>query len=153
MAMCYKLHPRVINDLTDLLDSHSNLLLTSTGIIYSDNTVQNPLNQPISLELSVISDLRVLGTQEITVLDADGYEVYKATPILIDDAVTTAEAPVVRWDNIPDKPTTFTPSAHVHAWADITTGKPTTIAGYGITDANVVISNYISTATLDMGVW
>ena len=57
MAMCYKLHPRVINDLTDLLDSHSNLLLTSTGIIYSDNTVQNPLNQPISLELSVISDL------------------------------------------------------------------------------------------------
>lgn len=135
MAMCYKLHPRVINDLTDLLDSHSNLLLTSTGIIYSDNTVQNPLNQPISLELSVISDLRVLGTQEITVLDADGYEVYKATPILIDDAVTTAEAPVVRWDNIPDKPTTFTPSTHVHAWADITSGKPTTVAGYGITDA------------------
>ena len=68
-------------------------------------------------------------------LDADGYEVYKATPILIDDAVTTAEAPVVRWDNIPDKPTTFTPSTHVHAWADITSGKPTTVAGYGITDA------------------
>lgn len=29
-----------------------------------------------------------------------------------------------------------TVAAHFHAWADITSGKPTTIAGYGITDFN-----------------
>jgi hypothetical protein len=28
-----------------------------------------------------------------------------------------------------------TPTAHNHAWADINSGKPTTLAGYGITDA------------------
>lgn len=33
-------------------------------------------------------------------------------------------------------PATFTPSSHTHAWADITSGNPTTIAGYGITDFN-----------------
>jgi hypothetical protein len=38
------------------------------------------------------------------------------------------------WSKLTGVPATFTPSAHTHAWADITTGKPTTLAGYGITD-------------------
>jgi hypothetical protein len=42
---------------------------------------------------------------------------------------------VPTWVEITGKPSTFTPSAHVHAWSDITSGKPTTLAGYGITDA------------------
>lgn len=153
MATCYKLHSRVINDLTDLLDNHSNLTLTSTGIIYADNTLQNPLDQPISLELSVLGDLRVVKEQEITVSNADGYEVYKCNPVLIDDVVNTVEAVTVDWSRVTNPPATYAPSAHNQDWSTITTGKPTTIAGYGITDANVVISNYISTATLDMGVW
>lgn len=33
------------------------------------------------------------------------------------------------------KGSTFSLSGHKHAWADITSGKPTTLAGYGITDA------------------
>lgn len=37
--------------------------------------------------------------------------------------------------NIQTFPTKMTPYAHTHAWADITSGKPTTLAGYGITDA------------------
>ena len=33
------------------------------------------------------------------------------------------------------KGSTFSLNGHKHAWADITSGKPTTLAGYGITDA------------------
>lgn len=33
------------------------------------------------------------------------------------------------------KGSTFSLSGHKHAWADITSGKPTTLSGYGITDA------------------
>lgn len=32
-------------------------------------------------------------------------------------------------------PASFVPSAHTHSWADIVSGKPTTLAGYGIMDA------------------
>lgn len=38
------------------------------------------------------------------------------------------------WGSLSGKPSTFTPSSHVHSWADITSGKPTTLSGYGITD-------------------
>lgn len=41
------------------------------------------------------------------------------------------------WGSIGNKPLDFTPSAHSHAWTDITSGKPTTLAGYGITDAAI----------------
>ena len=34
-----------------------------------------------------------------------------------------------------NKPSTFTPSAHDQAWSTITSGVPTTLSGYGITDA------------------
>lgn len=34
---------------------------------------------------------------------------------------------VVSWDDVDDKPSTFTPSTHSHAWGDIT-GKPSTFA-------------------------
>lgn len=43
----------------------------------------------------------------------------------------------VTWDNIDGKPSTFTPSAHTHTFASLT-DKPTTISGYGITDAKIV---------------
>lgn len=135
MAACYKLHGRVINDLTELLDNHSNLALASTGIIYADNTLQNPLNQPISLELSVLADLRVVAAQEITVSNSDGYEVYKCNPVLIDDLVTTAAAIPVSWGQVTDAPATYAPSAHNQDWSTINTGRPTTLAGYGISDA------------------
>lgn len=38
------------------------------------------------------------------------------------------------WTNVADKPTSFPPSAHTHTFASLTS-KPTTISGYGITDA------------------
>ena len=48
----------------------------------------------------------------------------------------------VDWADIQNKPSTYAPSAHTHGDADLTaiswtkvTGKPTTLSGYGITDA------------------
>ena len=38
------------------------------------------------------------------------------------------------WTDIANKPSTFTPSTHTHDWSAITSGKPTTMSGYGITD-------------------
>ena len=38
------------------------------------------------------------------------------------------------WGKITGKPSTFTPSAHTHPWSQITS-TPTTLVGYGITDA------------------
>lgn len=42
----------------------------------------------------------------------------------------------VAWDDIINKPSTFAPSSHTHTFASLT-GKPSTISGYGITDANI----------------
>lgn len=101
----YRFHSRVLNDLTDLTGKHDNLTLTSTGIIYADSTCQNPLDQPISLELSVINDLRVLVPQEITVLDADGYEIYKSSPVLIEDSNVADDGDTsILWDDVQNKP-------------------------------------------------
>lgn len=44
--------------------------------------------------------------------------------------------PTYVWDEIGDKPTAFTPIAHTHSFASLA-GKPTTLAGYGITDAKI----------------
>ena len=57
----------------------------------------------------------------------------------------------LNWNNFTNVPTTFTPASHTHAWSDITSGvpdfatrwptwsevtsKPTTLSGFGITDA------------------
>jgi hypothetical protein len=54
------------------------------------------------------------------------------------DARYRLQSTTVTWGELSGKPTTFTPSAHTHAWADITSGKPTTLGGYGITDPVVL---------------
>ena len=53
----------------------------------------------------------------------------------------------VDWADIQNKPSTYAPSAHKHGDADLTaiswtkvTGKPTTLSGYGITDAQSLIA-------------
>jgi hypothetical protein len=45
------------------------------------------------------------------------------------------------WSDVLEKPTAFTPSLHNQAWSTIT-GRPTTLAGYGITDAASTIHTH-----------
>ena len=65
--------------------------------------------------------------------------------------------PSYAWDEIGAKPTTFTPSAHSHSWSDIVSGKPTTLAGYGIADAFSIVpvgsGNNISLSGFQGGYW
>lgn len=49
------------------------------------------------------------------------------------------------------KGSTFSLSGHKHAWSDITSGKPTTLAGYGITDAPTKTGSGAS-GTWDIGI-
>ena len=50
----------------------------------------------------------------------------------------------VAWGNVTGKPSSFTPATHTHTFASLTS-KPTTISGYGITDA-LTTSNFNSYA-------
>ncbi|OLY92308.1 hypothetical protein SAMN05444008_11574 [Cnuella takakiae] len=56
-------------------------------------------------------------------------------PLLSGSYANPAWLSSLAWSKLTGVPTSFTPSAHTHPWGTDVTGKPTTIAGYGITDA------------------
>jgi hypothetical protein len=56
---------------------------------------------------------------------------------------TAGGAGTVTWDAIVGKPNTFPPASHSHNFNQIT-GKPTTLSGYGITDAANINHNHNS---------
>lgn len=51
----------------------------------------------------------------------------------------------ITWPSTDPWAADYAPASHTHAWSDITSGVPTTIAGYGITDA------YINGNTITLG--
>jgi len=63
-------------------------------------------------------------------------------------AQDVADLVSVAWADITGKPATFPPDAHNQAWSTIT-ATPTTLAGYGITDAATAETR--GTATIDFG--
>lgn len=73
---------------------------------------------------SVMTGIKVNGTT-YKPSETDGY-------ITIPDYPTSLD-----WANIENKPSTFTPASHTHTFASLTS-KPTTLSGYGITDAKIV---------------
>jgi hypothetical protein len=56
----------------------------------------------------------------------------------------------IAWADITGKPATFTPSAHNQAWSTIT-DRPTTLAGYGITDAATSAQGALAATALQPG--
>ena len=72
---------------------------------------------------SVMTGIKVNGTT-YKPSETDGY-------ITIPDYPTSLD-----WENIENKPSTFTPASHTHTFASLT-NKPTTLSGYGITDAKI----------------
>lgn len=72
---------------------------------------------------SVMTGIKVNGTT-YRPSETDGY-------ITIPDYPTSLD-----WENIENKPSTFTPASHTHTFASLTS-KPTTLSGYGITDAKI----------------
>lgn len=83
----------------------------------------------ITVELAIADLFAGIGTK----LAASAASAYGLT--LIDDAdAATARGTLGLGTAATQASSAFAAASHAHAWADITSGKPTTIAGYGITD-------------------
>ena len=80
----------------------------------------------------------VTGTLPAAQLPTSGVTAGTYTSVTVDQygRVTAGTTPVVAYGSLSGVPSTFTPAAHSQAWGTIT-GTPTTVAGYGITDAIV----------------
>ena len=126
--------------------------LYSTGGISAYGT--NDVSGGGGLNASVISYASIL---EGSYVDTDltsipnAYSI-KALSNRIDNIATELGGLNLSWNNITDKPTTFTPSAHKHKWIDITdritkVSQLTNDAGYLITHQS--LANYYTKAEID----
>lgn len=112
---------------------------TSTWVIPADNaagsgTFKITVAQIVALVTSA-SQLTT-GTLPVAQLPTSGVTAGTYTSVTVDQygRVTAASSPAVAYSSLSGVPSTFTPAAHNQAWSTITS-TPTTLAGYGITDA------------------
>ena len=157
--MSLKLHPSYISDIQSIGANLSNLWLKSDVPMFYDSGSTLQIDNPCSMEVINLSDIRFQDRPTITVMDEDGNELYVTQPILVDETyavATTNNNQTADWNSIVNRPSVFPPDVHTHAFASLTS-KPTTLAGYGITDAftqTLADARYIQiTADLDMGTW
>ena len=89
----------------------------------------------------------VTGTLPAAQLPTSGVTAGTYTSVTVDQygRVTAGTSPVVAYGSLSGIPSTFTPAAHNQAWGSIT-GTPTTVAGYGITDAIVTGDSRLTNA-------
>lgn len=99
--------------------------------------------------IALVTDASQLtaGTLPAARLPASGATAGTYTSVTVDayGRVTAGTNPQVPWANLSGVPSTFTPAAHNQAWSTIT-GTPTTLAGYGITDAIVSTDSRLTNA-------
>ncbi len=150
-----------------LLPNENGTLLTNNSALDATKVsgVLDPANIPLMysgvqvVSSGGIADLTAPQQAQITrgaiVTTTDGRRwTYTGTGSKTSEASYILVADVTpEWSVIANKPSTFTPSAHVHDWADITTGKPTTAAGYGISDAVVTSGSYSNPSWLTGLAW
>ena len=116
----------------------SSLVTTDTSIsnaTYNASTnritiTQNDGGDPFIIDLSEFSILTATDANGITTLkqEVDG----QGDPIL--KLTVSKVGQTGQWADILGKPATYTPEAHTHSFTSLTS-RPTTISGYGITDA------------------
>lgn len=112
-----------------------------------------------SAHTHVIGDVTGLQTaldSKIAVGASIPYSTLTGTPTIPAAQVQTDWNAVSGLGVLLNKPTSFTPSAHTQAWSTIT-ATPTTLSGYGITDAvsqsslTTILGGYATTAALTSG--
>lgn len=87
------------------------------------------------------------GTLPEARLPTSGVTAGTYTSVTVDQygRVTAGTSPAVAYGSLTGVPSTFTPAAHNQAWSTITS-TPTTVAGYGITDAVVTTDSRLADA-------
>lgn len=105
-----------------------------TGDVYLQSSLGGVYQNVLRLRSDKISEF--YGT---LILNSAGYSASQYLKTDASKQVVSQDG--IPWGDLTSVPSTFTPSAHVHAWADITSGKPTTLAGYGITDGVSLSAN------------
>lgn len=118
-----------------LLKINGDLIVTGGITMYASDGVSSGLMEQILVDGVTISKnsdgaLYAINTGNVRTIKMGTVEY---TPN--DSGVVELPAKVT-WDNIDGKPSTFTPSSHTHTFASLTS-KPTTLSGYGITDAKI----------------
>jgi hypothetical protein len=122
-------HTHVKADVTDF--AHTHLLSDITSTLASTTILGNSTGSTAG-----ISALQASAEDTVLMRTGGVLTFAKINTIQINDsAITNAKIDSVAWGKITGPPATYAPSAHNHDWSAITSGKPTTLAGYGITDA------------------
>jgi hypothetical protein len=103
----------------------------------------------VSALLSLMTNASQLttGTLPVGQLPVSGVTAGTYTSVTVDQygRVTAGTSPAVAYGSLSGVPSTFAPAAHNQDWSTIT-GTPTTVSGYGITDAIVTGDSRLTNA-------
>ena len=117
-----------------------NLIVTGGIVMYADDgaTIESGFAALLAAHIDGVT-IKYNEAQQKIYSVMTGIKVNGATykPSETDGYITIPDYPTsLDWENIENKPSTFTPSSHTHTFASLTS-KPTTLSGYGITDAKI----------------
>lgn len=87
-----KLHPSFITDL-DTIGKLDNLWIVSSTPMFYDSACTLPIDNPCSMEVINLSDIRFIDRPTITIKDSTGSELYVTQPIMVDDTFGSSPAP------------------------------------------------------------
>ena len=118
-----------------------NLIVTGGIVMYADDgaTIESGFAALLAAHIDGVT-IKYNEAQQKIYSVMTGIKVNGATykPSETDGYITIPDYPTsLDWENIENKPSTFTPASHTHTFASLTS-KPTTLSGYGITDAKIV---------------
>ena len=117
-----------------------NLIVTGGIVMYADDgaTIESGFAALLAAHIDGVT-IKYNEAQQKIYSVMTGIKVNGATykPSETDGYITIPDYPTsLDWENIENKPSSFTPSSHTHTFASLTS-KPTTLSGYGITDAKI----------------
>ena len=117
-----------------------NLIVTGGIVMYADDgaTIESGFAALLAAHIDGVT-IKYNEAQQKIYSVMTGIKVNGATykPSETDGYITIPDYPTsLDWENIENKPSTFTPASHTHTFASLTS-KPTTLSGYGITDAKI----------------
>lgn len=117
-----------------------NLIVTGGIVMYADDgaTIESGFAALLAAHIDGVT-IKYNEAQGKIYSVMTGIKVNGATykPSETDGYITIPDYPTsLDWTRIDNKPSTFAPSEHTHTFASLTS-KPTTLSGYGITDAKI----------------